>query len=257
MFLAALAAALFLTACASGIERETEQRAGDKRVTVRVQETLEAADTERAAALSGATIVRIEVGRAGNTYYGSGVIWDLDSEEDILVIATCGHLLEEEDRVKVFFADGTSVWGLGEEGLPWRRSDEADAGFISVPLSSLKETQPDIRLVRLHQRLYDTLSSGDAVFAVGSTQDGVADVVCTGSLSEKALYMEEFGSDMMLLQCGSGPGMSGSGVYDGYGNFIGLLAGGDGERTAVLPMEVLNAAYEQIMGVSRNTEDYS
>ena len=75
-------------------------------------------------------------------------------------------------------------------------------------------------------------------------------------LKDKAWFREEFGSDIMVLECEAKPGMSGGGVFDGNGNFVGMLGGGSGNDAAALSMETVNEAYEEVFGRMRNTEEY-
>ena len=50
---------------------------------------------------------------------------------------------------------------------------------------------------------------------------------------------------------------AGSGVYDGYGHFIGMVIAADEEHTLAIPMERINTVYREIAGKVRDTQDYS
>lgn len=59
----------------------------------RFAESLEGENEEKAREMAVQSIVRLEAEHNGNVYFGSGIIWDGDEER--IVIATSGHLLEE------------------------------------------------------------------------------------------------------------------------------------------------------------------
>ncbi len=62
------------------------------------------------------------------------------------------------------------------------------------------------------------------------------------TVTEPWIYMEDFGQNMMLGKGSAHSGMSGGGVYDGQGHFIGLLCGGNEEGDlAILPLNIILA----------------
>ena len=111
-------------------------------------------------------------------------------------------------------------------------------------------------VVSLHQRIFDTLDAESPLVVLGCSEDGVGDEARHAVLKDKAWFREEFGSDIMVLECEAKPGMSGGGVFDGNGNFVGMLGGGSGNDAAALSMETVNEAYEEVFGRMRNTEEY-
>ena len=254
LFAAALAVVLLLGACGeSREEAKTEEKpdgqaAEEKDVgeksTSAVMEALEGEEPEAAKKLAAECVVRIDVAGDEEEYYGSGVIWDHMDGRPIIV--TAGHLLEEGEVLRIVFADGSACTGkvLGT-------AECADVGFVKA------EWEEERPAVSLHQRIFDTLDAYSALFVIAGTQDGAGDVAMDAVLEERAWYREEFGSDVMILRCRSGPGMSGGGVFDGYGHLVGLVAGGSGDRTAALSMETLNDAYEEVCSRRRDTEAYS
>lgn len=127
---------------------------------------------------------------------------------------------------------------------------------MTVPVSWLGEADQKATVVSLHQRIFETLDGSSQLLVLGCSENGVGDQLRRGTLKEKAWYREEFGADVMVLECESLPGMSGGGIFDCYGNLVGMLEGGSGNSTAAFSMETINEGYEEVFGVKRDTEDY-
>ena len=197
--------------------------------------------------------VRLDVAGEEAEYYGSGVVWD--QKDGRLIIATAGHLLKEGEVLRVVFYDGTVTPGR-TVGI----SASLDVGFVEAEWPETPaEADTDAEtpaLVSLHQRRFDTLDAYSPLFVMASTPDGCADLTLEASLLERAWYREEFGSDVMILSSSAQEGASGAGVFDGCGNFVGLVLGGTQGQTAVLSMEQVNQAGAEIYGSLRGTEDY-
>ena len=250
------AAALLLGSCKNSRMEPMEEKEslnevvqGEEREWVVFVESLEGENEEKACEMAVQSIVRLETEHNGNVYFGSGIIWDGDEER--IVIATSGHLLEEGRLLGVIFPGGRETSGelAGICG-------EKDMAFVTVPVSWLEDAGQKAMVVSLHQRIFDTLDSSSRLLALGCSENGVGDQLRRGTLKEKAWYREEFGADVMILECESQPGMSGGGIFDCYGNLVGMLEGGSGNSTAAFSMETINEGYEEVFGVKRDTEDY-
>ena len=61
-----------------------------------------------------------------------------------------------------------------------------------------------------------------------------------GTLTDSWIYIEDYGQYMMLGRTYAESGMSGGGVFDRYGRFIGILSGAD-ERgnLAIVPLSII------------------
>lgn len=212
-------------------------------------ESLEGENEEKAHEMAVQSIVRLETENNGKVYFGSGILWDADEER--IVIATSGHLLEEGRLLRVVFPGGKEAPGEAAGSC-----EQKDMAFVTVPVSRLEEAGQEVRVVSLHQRIFDTLDYSSRLLALGCSESGVGDQFRGGTLKEKAWYREEFGADVMVLECESQPGMSGGGIFDCYGNLVGMLEGGSGNFTAAFSMETINEGYEEVFGVKRDTQDY-
>ena len=219
----------------------------------RLMEPLEGENPKEAHRLASDCIVRLDVSGEDGEYYGSGVIWDV--EDGSVVLVTAGHLLTKGEIARIGFSDGDRS---GEYHVAI--SDTADVGFVEVPWQTVAGSMgfgnhiPAIAC--LHQRIFDSLDADSRLSVIASTQDGVGDLLCQGNLKERAWYREEFGIDVMLLDCRSREGMSGAGVFDGYGSLTGIVVGGSEVDTAVVSMEKINEAYEELYNRRRDTQPY-
>lgn len=182
-------------------------------------------------------IVRLESG----DLFGSGVIWQMD--EDYIWIITNQHVLVETvdtDLLEVVFWDGIRAYGeiLGV-------SEEYDLGVVKVNLQDMGYYTID----RYYQVRYDvdtfvSLNPGDDIFIVGSA-DYPAGNLYYGTIGNKSIYMDIFETEMLWAYCEVKAGMSGSGVFDRYGNLIGIVcAGNDQKEAAVLPIDKILAEWE-------------
>lgn len=187
-------------------------------------------------ALSG-TMVRIYAGEVS----GSGIIYKVDKEE--MVIVTAGHVLEQtEGDVWVSFLDDWAV-ACSE----YRIAADADAAFICLPLTGIpQENLARYFTVDIDKESFDRLKSGDEVVVMGS-KSGVAGNTYEGCVIEPWIYLEDFSQYMMTVKGEAVQGMSGGGVFDRDGHFVGILCGGskDGEL-AVLPLSIINAKYREL-----------
>ena len=244
------------------INMESQEAAGgrtDKQEpgAVEFAKSLEGENVQRAQEQAQRSVVRLDVQGNGAEYFGSGVIWDA-AEEGIIIVSS-RHLLEEGELLRVVFPDGSVTDGK-TEGI----CRVKDIGFASVPGELLEKENKDssdaadkpMLAVSLHQRIFDTLDTESELVVLGCSEDGVGNEIRYAALKDKAWFREEFGSDIMVLECEAKPGMSGGGVFDGSGNFVGMLAGGSGNNAAALSMETVNEAYEEVFGRRRNTEEY-
>lgn len=190
--------------------------------------------------------VRIQV----EGHYGSGSIYKMLENE--IIIVTNRHVLQywNEDSYVTFF-DGAVTGGvlLGV-------SKEADLGFISIPVADFSYQELlDYRNVRIAVDLFsdqwniaDTkaISEGSRVFFVDMASDWRTPVKKEGEVTDPLLYLDDFQMEMLYGTGDVVPGMSGCGVFDDFGYYVGMLTGGtlQGEIAAV-PVEVIAKEYEK------------
>lgn len=183
--------------------------------------------------------VRIQV----EGHYGSGSIYKMTEQE--VVIATNRHVLQywNEDSY-VTFMNGASVPGrlLGV-------SDTADVGFVAVSVQEIGyELIWFLHTVRcMEPGETGALEQGDAYFAVNMSSRGQAPVCCEGVVVEPQIWLDAFQMPMLLGKGEAVPGMSGGGIFDLHGSYLGMVTGGTEEGiTAAVPVDAVAAAYEEI-----------
>lgn len=188
--------------------------------------------------------VRIRVGE----HYGSGSIYRM-LEDEIIIVAN-RHLLQywSKDCFVTFFN------GAVMEGTLIGVSDEADLGFISVKASSFTYQEllafknvrvpANVLLDSDHKEKTESITRGDKVFFVDIASDWRNPVCIEGEVIAPVMFLEDFQMEMLYGKGEAVPGMSGSGVFDRYGNYLGMITGGtlQGEIAAV-PVEVIEKEF--------------
>lgn len=211
-------------------------------------------------------VVQIHIGNV----YGGGTIWKITSGG--IIIISNRHVLE--DFAAQALQDVNSNYVTFFDGEAARAeliglSKEYDVGFIKVPLSELNYAQLcTLRSARIDTEAYAQVRSGTTIFCVHS-QDiirrgpdddavvmdgrdtGIADQSYAGIVSDTDAYIENLGQNMMYSLCYAEPGMSGSGMFDGYGDLIGMVTGGtaQNEMISVSLPDLLKAGSE--LGISK------
>lgn len=190
----------------------------------------------------GADAERMTVQIASNGMFGRGVIYK--SRKTGLLIVTAAHILEQgqgEASVTITFYDGQTA-----KGAESRLYTDADLAFIRVPREALTEKQlKEYTAATVDKESFDSLKPGDGLF-VGDPGN-VSEKILEGVLSEPWIYLEDFSQYMMTARIQAEPGMSGAGVLDEEGHFVGILCGVSKEgEAAVLPFSIIEAKYTEL-----------
>lgn len=176
--------------------------------------------------------------RAGNLL-GSGVI--CGEREGELLILTAAHVLEQaEDFVLVTFADGVTVPAGNFEGF-----ESGDFAVVRVPGEDIaKDTLEHCLCAIVDKESFDAATAGTGCIVMGS-RTGVAAEAYEGVILDNWIYMDDYGQYMMWVRAEGIQGMSGGGLFDRQGHFLGILSGesGDGEL-AVVPLSLILAEME-------------
>lgn len=169
---------------------------------------------------------------------GSGVLWDF--ADDKLVIATAAHILTMgTGEMEVIFADG---W---KTSISQYEMTDTDMAFLFVECDKIPGEQlANYYLVRRDMESASRLQRGDGIILMASGT-GVAADAYEGEVAEPWIYVEDFAEHMIVVRVNAENGMSGGGLFDYEGHFLGILCGKseDGEA-AVLPLFVINALYD-------------
>ena len=161
-------------------------------------------------------------------FAGSGIIW---KHEDGIVIVSNRHLLMNDVKAEIYFGNGKSATAdvIGY-------SQQYDIGFVKVPAdqaadSILRDIYEAVPI------LYETESeaaraefvqqySGKRILQVGAAIDQKTANVSMGNI--KGLpFVPLFNTNVLETACFSKAGMSGGGVFDENGRFLGMISGGE------------------------------
>ena len=219
-------------------EFEEQETVEEYEVSVAPLLTWEDPDSENLAGMlqreCSGMMVQLEAGR----YLGSGILYK--QEETSLVILTAAHvLLDVAEVVKVTFADG---WVF--ESMDFELSRMADLAVVRVPLDQIPPDQATgYYLANVDKTIYDNILPEDGCIVMGC-RTGVAEDAYEGFVLEPWVYMEDYSQYMMWISAAGKPGMSGGGLFDRRGHFLGILSGRneDGEW-AVVPLIFVLAEY--------------
>lgn len=178
---------------------------------------------------------------------GNGVLWE--KTEENLIVVTAGHVLEMgTGEAQVTFSDGLTVAVTSYEiGKPDLAFIVIDADKISA--KQLAQYQPvgvvseNVEAKDAEARESETLQSeADVVLKAFGT--GQESQLLEGTVLNPWIYIEDFESHMILAEMDVEPGMSGSGLFDCEGHFLGILCGESEEgEIAVLPQVIMQAEY--------------
>lgn len=184
-------------------------------------------------------------------HFGSGSIFRMDEKE--IIIVTNRHVLtywDEDSYVTFFNGAAASASLLGVSG-------ETDVGFLRVSVEGFSyEELLSFHSVRIPGQAGRVSGGGKkggrgagpeegtGFFMVDMASDQYHPGMEEGKVISPYILLEGFGKEMLYGTGNAVPGMSGSGVFDYYGNYLGMVTGGNllGEIAAVPAQDIL-AAY--------------
>lgn len=175
---------------------------------------------------------------AGNVS-GSGVLWKVQGDE--LWIATAAHVVTQgTDAVEITFSDG---FHMTAERVA--ADADTDIALLAVNLRDITaEHLEEYCVANVDEESAASLQAEDGIIVMASGK-GVAADAYEGKVVNPWIYVEDFGQDMLLLKADAEPGMSGGGIFDSRGHFLGILCGGDESgQLAAVPISVINTFSE-------------
>ena len=202
--------------------------------------------------LARRSIVKVVVKDAA----GSGIVWKI---EDGIVIVSNRHLLMKDVAAEIGFGNGESVTA---EVIGY--SQQYDIGFVKVPeesatdniLRDIYEAVPDLYETESEdaRAAFTSQYAARRVMQVGALIDRNTANISTGSVSGLK-YMPLFNTTVLETACYSRAGMSGGGVFDEGGHFLGMISGGEvpedaqtreAEITYSIPPALIAAEYKEV-----------
>ncbi len=177
--------------------------------------------------------------------YGGGTVWD--ATDSTIIIITNRHVMEnaQETTYVIFYGN------IAADAKLLYESEDPDVAFLSVNKADLDVDELSlIRMVNKDDDSFDKLKAEDEIFCIHSdkiskeqceygfgedmvTAVGVANSYNEGLLVGTNEYIESLDAYMIYGYAYAERGMSGSGVFDIYGNYIGMLTGGTGDDEIV------------------------
>lgn len=165
-------------------------------------------------------------------HYGSGSIFAID--EDKITIVTNRHVLlywDDESYVTFF---------KGAVGSGWvaKLSDQADVGILHVYTADLApEELNSLSAIEISDSVP---KRGDWFFMADIASDVWNPVFYQGQILEPLVYLEDFGMEMLYGDSTFQAGMSGCGVFNIDGKYIGMLTGGtEQNEVAAVPLQII------------------
>ncbi len=171
---------------------------------------------------------------------GSGVLFR--TSEDMLWILTAAHVFADTpELVVITFGDGWET-----ESSEVIVAEDADIAMIQIPLEKIpEEHRRQYLCANVNKESFDALAPGDGCIAMGS-RTGVAAEAYEGTILEPWIYMEDYGQYMIWAKAEGMPGMSGGGLFDRNGHFLGILSGrNDDGELSVVPLSLLEGMFFQ------------
>ncbi len=176
------------------------------------------------------TVVRITC----NDVIGSGNIWRISPT--YIDVITAGHVTNNGGDCDITFYDGLSV-----KGSVISSNKEKDVALIRVKIKELKKAAKaqdfndsfDYESVR---PVKNAPLPHDDIFIMDSAS-GTASV---GTIEALDQYIPDFDMNMIYCLCDVDPGMSGSGLFDNKGHYLGILLGGSEEGCVCLSVDDTN-----------------
>ncbi|MDE7323385.1 MAG: serine protease [Lachnospiraceae bacterium] len=208
--------------------------------------------------LARRSVVKVTVKDAA----GSGIIWKI---EDGIVIASNRHLLLKDVRAEVTFGNQETV-----NAVIMGYSQQYDIGFIKIPeeavtdsiLRDIYETVPVLYESELEnaKKAFGQSYAGKRILQVGAVIDKGTVNFSSGSI-RGLTFIPLFNTNVLETECFSRAGMSGGGVFDEYGRFLGMISGGDvpensekreAELTYSIPPVLIESEYRKILEDTAN-----
>lgn len=236
---ALLALCILLSGCAGETDNGKEQEIEGMQGVIAGNEETEAALVESKDGLVRMLTTAVQI-RAGGLS-GSGVIYE--ETKGGLVILTAGHVMADTKKAAaVTFYDGYEVTCQEFWLFP-----EVDCAFLMVSYEELPQDWETRYLTAEKDRMvFDKIERETGVFLADPENENEFGYRF-GLLLENWIYVEDFGQYMMILSGDVEAGMSGCGVFDESGCFLGILCGeNESGELAVMPYSVVDAMYTQI-----------
>lgn len=151
------------------------------------------------------------------TLSGCGNIWKIGKKN--ITVITASHVIEDKEDISVFFWTGDKV-----KAKVFTDNKKLDYCLLTVTPDDTKSL--DITAVTPAKSLPKT---GDDIFMVIP----YFHTASAGIVAGPEVYSEDFGQNLIHCYVDVNEGMSGGGLFDNSGNYLGILLGGSEEGDGV------------------------
>lgn len=182
---------------------------------------------------------------------GSGIVWKIDDEN--IVVVSSRHLLMKDVKAKVTFCNEESAVA---EIIGY--SQQYDVGFLKIDCEKVTaNVLRDIyEAVPVEYEVDGAESADRPVLQIGADINGDKEHFSTGSILGVG-FEPVFNTNVLKTKCYSKAGMSGGGVFDAGGRFLGMISGGavaedaevrEAEISYSLPVGLIADEYDILNG---------
>lgn len=172
-------------------------------------------------------------------HHGSGCILQITDRE--ILIATAGHVLTDWDEESyITFFDGESAPGKVK---PLNTGEPLDIGVISVERQRV--SRRTLGQIKALEGSSQRLKKGDFFFMIDLASELATPRIYEGQILDPDREIKELGEGLIYGDAVALPGMSGCGLFDQTGAYVGmLLAGTMQNEIAALPAEEIEKLAE-------------
>ena len=223
--------------CKISVAGQMEKLIANNKIMKAIELDVEDLEMQIVYQLAKRSIVKIEIADS----VGSGVIWKI-SDDEIIVVSN-RHLLMKAVDANITFCNNERVKAnvLGY-------SQQYDIAFVSVRIedvskNSLRDIYEAVPLIydlesQDDRETFEKDMIGSNVLQIGAEQGNERYIFFAGKI-QKVTFLEIFNAQVIESKCFSKAGMSGGGMFDALGQFIGMISGGDvTENDAVKESEI-------------------
>ena len=165
---------------------------------------------------------------------GSGMVWKYDGRQ--MVVVTTNHMMQHFESGELELWTGEKV-SFSKDNV--YQSEEMDVAVIAISCEKklkLNKCGVESYLAEELPKIGDTLWMIDSVY-------GAASGMSTCSVASELVFLEDYGTEMLLLYGEGKTGMSGSPIYDGGGRLVAMMSGMSEDRStlAAVPVDEIKA----------------
>ncbi len=148
---------------------------------------------------------------------GSGNIWKIGKKT--ITVITASHVIDDKEDITVYFWNGDHA-----SAQVFTNNEEKDFCLLTVKVDDTKKI--DIKEVKPGKNLPE---SGENIFMVIPDYNTAS----AGLVASPETFSEDFNQDVIYCYLDVNEGMSGGGLFDYKGRYLGLLLGGSDEGEGV------------------------